>query len=224
MTRFPHLTSRVALAGPLALLSLSALPFARQALESSMSAHMLLQFPLVALCGFVLAGALPERGREHLAKWNAYGIAGLFFTALLLAILMIPRVLDLALVDYRIELAKWLALLLCGAAVRLSWRPAGLLVQGFFLGNTLPMMAVAGQLYEDSPLRLCNAYLLGDQARLGWMLTAIAIAVALAWFAQLVLTLMPRDATAGLPAEGPRPQSKASGSIRRSTASRRMKW
>jgi hypothetical protein len=194
-------TSRRALAGALALLSLLALPPARHALESSMSAHMLVQFPLLALCGFMLAGALPQQGRERVAKWNAYGIAGLFFAAVTLAILMIPRVLDLALVDPRIELAKWLALLLCGAAVRLSWRPAGLLVQGFFLGNTLPMMAVAGQLYEDSPLRLCNAYLLGDQARLGRMLMAIALVVAIAWFAQLVLALMRRDATAGLPAE-----------------------
>ncbi len=196
-----HLTSAHALAGALGLLGLLALPPARHALESSMSAHMLVQFPLLALCGFALAGALPRQGRERLAKWNAYGIAGLFFTAVTLAILMIPRVLDLALVDPRIELAKWLALLLCGAAARLSWPAAGLLVQGFFLGNTLPMMAVAGQLYEDSPLRLCNAYLLGDQTRLGRMLTAIAIAVAIAWFAQLVRALMRRDATAGLPAE-----------------------
>ncbi len=201
MKRLAHFASRYALAGVLALLALLASPPARQALESRMSAHMLVQFPLVALCGFVLAGMLPRRGRERLARWNAYGIAGLFYTAVVLAILMIPRVLDLALVDPRIELAKWLALLLCGAAVRISWRPAGLLVQGFFLGNTLPMTAVAGQLYEDSPLRLCNAYLLGDQARLGRMLTAIAIAVAIAWFAQLVLALMRRDATAGLPVE-----------------------
>lgn len=187
-----------------------------------MSAHMLVQFPLVGLCGFMLAGALPQRGRQCIAKWNAYGIAGLLYTAITLAILMIPRVLDLALVDPRIELAKWLALLTCGAAVRLSWRPAGLLVQGFFLGNTLPMMAVAGQLYEDSPLRLCNAYLLGDQARLGRMLTAIAILVAIAWFAQLVLALMRRDAAAGLPVETA-PSLERYGNLRRSTASRRMK-
>ena len=35
---------------------------------------------------------------------------------------------------------------LAGAALRLSWRPAGLVVQGFFLGNVLPMSAVVGQL------------------------------------------------------------------------------
>jgi hypothetical protein len=196
--RAPHWAAAAALASLLLL----ALPGARQWLESSMSAHMLAQFPLLGLCGFLLAGALPRRWRERLGAWNAYGISGLFATAVALAILMIPRVLDLALVDRRVELAKWLALLLCGAAVRISWRPAGLLVQGFFLGNVLPMMAVAGQLFEDSPIRLCNAYLLDDQARLGRMLTGIAVALALAWLARLALATIRREAAANLPAGG----------------------
>lgn len=196
--RAPHWAAAAALASLLLL----ALPGARQWLESSMSAHMLVQFPLLGLCGFLLAGALPRRWRERLSAWNAYGISGLFATAVALAILMIPRVLDLALVDGRVELVKWLALLLCGAAVRISWRQAGLLVQGFFLGNVLPMMAVAGQLFEDSPVRLCNAYLLDDQARLGRMLTGIAVALALAWLARLVLATIRREAAATLPANG----------------------
>ena len=36
------------------------------------------------------------------------------------------------------------------------------------------MMAVAGQLYADSPVRICNAYLLDDQTRLGEWLIALA--------------------------------------------------
>ena len=46
----------------LAALVLLSLPPARNALESSMSAQMLLQFPLLGLCGFALAGGLPETG------------------------------------------------------------------------------------------------------------------------------------------------------------------
>ena len=53
---------------------------------------------------------------------------------------------------------------LCAAEAR---RPAGLLVQGFFLGNLLPMTAVVGDLVETSPTRVCNAYLLDDQAGRG---------------------------------------------------------
>lgn len=184
-----------------ALLLLLALPAARQFLEASMTRHMLLQFPLLALAGFLLAGALPQRWLVRVNRWNGYGITGLFATALMLAILMIPRVLDLALVDGRIELAKWLALVLCGAALRLSWQPAGLLVQGFFLGNVLPMTAVVGYLFESSPVRVCNAYLLDDQERLGQRIVWITAATGIVWFACLVRTLMRREAAAaaGLP-------------------------
>lgn len=190
-----------------ALWLLLALPATRQFLEASMTRHMLVQFPLLALAGFLLAGALPRRWLARVNRWNGHGITGLFATALMLAILMIPRVLDLALVDGRIELAKWLALVLCGAALRLSWQPAGLLVQGFFLGNVLPMTAVVGYLFESSPLRVCNAYLLDDQERLGQRLIWISAATGLVWFACLVRTLMRREAaaTAGLPS-GQEPQ------------------
>lgn len=164
-----------------------------------MTTHMLVQFPLLALAGFFLAAALPERWRARLNAWNVYGIGGLFGISVILAILMIPRVLDLALIHRWVELLKWLTLLLGGAAARLSWRPSGLLVQGFFLGNVLPMMAMAGNLYENSPARVCNAYLLDDQVRLGQLLVWISAGVGLAWFSRLALTLTQRDAAAVLP-------------------------
>jgi hypothetical protein len=187
----------------LGALGLLALPTARQALESSMSAQMLVQFPLLGLCGFLLAGFRAARWRSRVDRWNGYGISGLFGIALMLALLMIPRLLDLAVVDARIDLCKELALLLGGAALRVSWRPAGLLVQGFFLGNVLPMMAAAGQLYQDSPLRLCNAYLLDDQVRLGRMLVGLSAAIALGWFAHLLLVLMRKEGAVALPPELP---------------------
>lgn len=182
----------------LALLCLLALPAARHWLEAGMSTHMLLQYPLIALAGFLLAAALPSRWLSRLNAWNAHGISGLFAIALILAILMIPRVLDLALVDGRIELAKWLSLLFGGVALRLSWQAAGWLVQGFFLGNVLPMMAVVGYLYESSPVRVCNAYLLDDQARLGQWLVWISAGLALAWFAGLVRSLMKKEDASAL--------------------------
>ena len=115
---------------------------------------------------------------------------------MVLAVLMVPRVLDLALVSAPVEASKCVALLCAGAALRLSWAAAGLVVQGFFLGNMLPMTAVVGQLYIDSPLSLCNAYLLDDQARLGIWLVSFAALLAVAWLTQVAVWSIRRDRAA----------------------------
>ena len=179
LQRLRHLAAPLpqAAAGAALLLVLALAPL-RALLEASMWRHMVLQFPLLLLAGALLAAALPPRARGAVARWNAHGIAGLVGVAGVLAVLMVPRALDLALRDGAIDAAKYAALVLAGAALRLSWRAAGLVVQGFFLGNVLPMTAVVGQLYIDAPLRLCNAYLLDDQARLGnWLVTAAALLI-----------------------------------------------
>ncbi len=195
MTAGPRCTPRTQAALGLALCVLLAWPPLRHALEASMWRHMVLQFPLLMAAGALLAAALPPRARGAVARWNAHGIAGLVLVACVLAVLMVPRVLDLALRDPAIEAAKVAVLLGAGAALRLSWRAAGLVVQGFFLGNMLPMTAVVGQLYIDAPLRLCNAYLLDDQARLGQWLIALAVLLALGWLAQVGWVMARREGT-----------------------------
>lgn len=185
-----------------------ALPAARALLEASMLRHMLLQGPLLLLAGALLAGAAGARARAALARWNAHGISGLLLAAGVLSLLMVPRALDLALVAPPVEAAKFALLVLAGAALRLSWRPAGLLVQAFFLGNLLPMTAVAGQLYADSPVRVCNAYLLDDQARLGEWLIALACACAVLWLAQVARALVLREERGRAPEPTPHLLSK----------------
>jgi hypothetical protein len=165
----------------MALLAALVLSPLRHALESGMSLHMGVQYPALLLAGALLAAAVPLGTRRRLAAWNRLGISGLAACALVLAVLMIPRVLDLALVDLRVEAAKAAALIFAGAVLRPSWRAAGVVVQGFFLGNVLPMTAIVGMLYQDSPLRLCNAYRLDDQQRLGQGLVGFAVVVAVVW-------------------------------------------
>ena len=185
---------RQAAAG-LALLALLAWPPLHQLLQATMWRHMLLQFALWMAAGALLAAALPRRARSAVARCNVHGISGLVLSGVVLAVLMVPRVLDLALRDAAIDLAKCAALLLVGAALRLSWRPAGRVMQAFFLGNLLPMTVVVGQLYLDSPLRLCNAYLLDDQARLGRWLIGLAALAAVAWLVTVGWSLARREAT-----------------------------
>lgn len=181
----------------LLLAAVLALTPARALLEASMLRHMLVQAPLLLLAGALLASAAGPGLRAALARWNALGISGLVAAGAVLGLLMVPRVLDLALAEPAVEAAKFALLLLAGAALALSWRPAGLLVQAFFLGNMLPMTAVAGQLYADSPVRVCNAYLLDDQARLGEWLIALACAAAVLWLAQVARTVVLREERAG---------------------------
>lgn len=178
----------------LVVLALLLVPVLRQWLTASMWRHMALQFPAWMAVGAWLVAGLSPAARARIARWNAYGISGLVGAGIVLAVLMVPRVLDLALVSPSIEAAKCVALLFAGAALRLSWRAAGLVVQGFFLGNVLPMTAVVGQLYADSPLRLCNAYLLDDQARLGHGLVSAAALLAVGWLAQVGWWAVRRDA------------------------------
>ena len=173
----------------LSLLAILLLPPVRHALEASMARHMLVQFPLLLCGGALLVANLSSRTRAFVDRWNAHGISGLVGVSLALAVLMVPRVLDLALIDPVIEIAKCTALVLAGGALRLSWRPAGMVVQAFFLGNVLPMTAVVGQLYIDSPVRVCNAYLLDDQALLGQWLVRAAIVLAALWLMQVARAL-----------------------------------
>ena len=181
----------------LLLAAVLALTPVRALLEASMLRHMLVQAPLLLLAGALLASAAGPGLRAALARWNVLGISGLVAAGAVLGLLMVPRVLDLALAEPAVEAAKFALLLLAGAALALSWRPAGLLVQAFFLGNMLPMTAVAGQLYADSPVRVCNAYLLDDQARLGEWLIALACAAAVLWLAQVARTVVLREERAG---------------------------
>ncbi|HCL86626.1 MAG TPA: hypothetical protein DIC45_09055, partial [Comamonadaceae bacterium] len=112
------------------LLALLALPAVRALLEASMWRHMVLQFPLWMLAGALLACALPVCARAALARCNAHGISGLVGVAMVLAVLMVPRALDLALRSTPAEALKCAALVLAGAALRLSWQAAGRVVQG----------------------------------------------------------------------------------------------
>ena len=169
------------------LLMVMVLPPIRRATEASMTAHMLVQYTALLLAGGLLAQGLPARWQQAVQRWNELGIAGLVGSAIALAVLMVPRVLDLALVDLRVESLKLLALVLTGAALWLSWPRAGTVVQVFFLGNVLPMMAVVGTLYQDAVTRVCNAYRLDDQQDLGLALVWIAVGVLALWLWRLGL-------------------------------------
>lgn len=156
------------------------LPTVRDHLQAHMWSHMMLQLPALAICGALMVGAQTS-ARAHEQSWNAHGMTGLSLCAVVLTLSMVPRVLDMTVTEPGWNACKFMGCTLMGVSWRLSWQQAGLTLQGFFLGNALPMMAVVGYLYQNTPLRVCNVYGLDDQQRTGFLLNITVVVVAAVW-------------------------------------------
>jgi hypothetical protein len=163
------------------LFTVLAMPVARDALERVMALHMLVQIPLLAIAGALGAAALPPSFKTRIAQWNNGGVSGALLGLIVSSWWMVPRALDWSLQSPAMEVIKFVTLpLLVGAPLKLSWGPLGAIGRGFVLANVLPMWAVVGWAYVAAPVRLCNYYLLDQQAMtgVGLMIASLALAVA----------------------------------------------
>ena len=177
------------------LVALLAFTPLRSWLESSMTAHMLVQLPLLLLAGWLLSARFPRALHTWGAKlqsYNAGGAAGLLITAAVTATWMIPRALDLSVTSAAVDAFKFASLLLAGVVLRGSWNRAGAMGQAFFVGNVTWMMAVAGLLLRDAPVRVCTSYLTQDQQYAGTGLLLLGTAIGVRWF--VVFLGLPTDA------------------------------
>ena len=176
------------IAGSVAASLVLASPPARGWLESSMSAQMLLQLPLLAAIGVCSASAIPAAVRGALARWDRWGISGLLLASMTSLVWMLPRALDAAVDDVGVAAAKYATVpLLIGLPLALSWGRAGFVLRGVFLAETIATCFRLGWLYRVSPERLCSNYLLDDQQRLGDWLMLIGAVLFLALMGKLLL-------------------------------------
>ena len=167
-------------AGGLMLIGVLSLPASRRILEAQMATHMLIQIPLLALSGALFASAIRARTQSTLARYNEYGLPGMLVVSFASTYWMLPRALDAALDNPAMEAVKFLSLpLLVGLPLALSWARLGTVGRGFVLANAISMIAVAGWLYRESPVRLCNYYLIDQQILLGDYLLALALLMGL---------------------------------------------
>jgi hypothetical protein len=168
----------------LALWVVLALPPVRHVLEATMTLQMLVQIPLLAVAGRWLAPLLMRRVVDVLSGWNRSGITGIVLVSLTGVLWMLPRMLDAALENPWVALAKFASVpLLIGIPLAISWPRAGFVVRGVWLVEIVAMTFRLGWLYLVSPVRLCSNYLLSDQQQLGKIMLAVGVAICLllAW-------------------------------------------
>lgn len=158
---------------PAVLLILAAVALRGQTIASPVM-HMLVQIPMLALAGWWAA--------------KSYGLASPApVTSLIVAISatafwMLPRSIDAALENAWIDLAKFISIpALIGAQLGSAWDHLHPVLRGFVKAQSLSMLGVLGFLYTHAPVRICNAYLVNDQERLGFGLLYICAALVVLW-------------------------------------------
>lgn len=142
-------------------------------LEKSMARHMGMELPILFMVGW-LAGSRCMSLSTVLAPWNKAGLPGMTWAMLTLSLWMVPSALDYAVLSPLVAMMKVTSLLAAGMLARLSWQPAGLVIQAFFVMNWFWMTFAAGALYLDAPQQLCSVYLVDEQAHAGIAMMAWA--------------------------------------------------
>jgi hypothetical protein len=163
-----------------ALIGALALPAVRNWLERDMVLHMLVQLPLIVVGGMLCADATLRRVFKC-ADWNRLGLTGFIWATMVVVIWMLPKSIDDAVAKPIIEAMKFLSLGIAGFLLRDALTRAPLPLEGFFLGNSVWMMATVGLLYQSSERRLCNAYGLDSQVATGRGLVIFALTIAVVW-------------------------------------------
>ncbi len=168
----------------LALIFLLATPLVRESLEQYMLTHVLIQLPLLVICGMCIADDMVEQTKFTIAyQYSLPLVAIALVTAM---IWMLPRMLDISLEHSSYVWAKFISLpFLLGLPLRLGWRNVGPITKAFIITNILSMLIVLAWLYIEAPTRLCNYYLIDEQHNLGISLIYISGLVSLYWIAKL---------------------------------------
>jgi hypothetical protein len=149
-------------------------------LEATMARHMVIEIPLMFAIGWLAARRAGPAVEKTLARWNAHGISALLYTTAVSMFWMMPIALDRAVLDPAVGIIKVVSIVLAGFSLGFSWYSAELVVQSFFVFNTVSMLLTAGLLYQQAPEQLCSVYLAGQQSAtgeglVGWSLVILAL-------------------------------------------------
>jgi hypothetical protein len=156
------------------------IPVVRHTIESRMLLHMMFEFPCLMASGWA-SGRMLKRAAPAAARALAFvdwqGWVGASLALFVTMAWMIPSALDAALLSTPVAAVKMVSWWLAGLMLAGSWNRLSPEVLLFAAGNAAWMMATAGALYIDAPLRLCASYLLEEQRYTGIALLAAALAI-----------------------------------------------
>ena len=183
-TRLAGIGAAVTLAVAVAL----SLPPLRAVIEQSMAWHMVFQMPLLVLAGWLASRSklpkFPMRARGaicSLASFNQFGLTGFMAAQIIVAYWMLPSAIDRAVVLPAVDALKLLTLFTAGMLLADAFKRAPAVLQLFFMGYWVSMMAWLGIYFATTDLRLCNAYSLQSQINTGWGLLALGATLSVAW-------------------------------------------
>lgn len=144
------------------------IPPIRSYMESIMIIHMLIQLPLLMVVGWFLGKYIVYKAPKVFHAINENGVPGIILIVAITMYWMLPRTLDEALTLPQYEVFKFISLPLAGLLLADSWAKMKEVGQIFIYLNYLSMFALMGWLYLDSPIQICNNYLIMQQKTLGW--------------------------------------------------------
>lgn len=164
----------------LLLFGVLALPPVVNLLESVMIIHMHMQMPMLVIAGFFMGRFFQLQFPRFFDKWNGNGVPGITLFLFLAVYWTIPRMMDDALAYPSIEVFKFISLtFLAGIPLRDSWKRLRSTGKNVVLIILTLLFLGSGWLYIESPVQLCNNYLLIEQITLGWGSVTMAICIAI---------------------------------------------
>jgi hypothetical protein len=168
----------------------------RHFVESQMALHMLVQWPLLVASGWLFSLQVPIKGAwsECFNAIDMHGLLGVTIASCVLTFWMVPAALDWALLADPMRWAKYTTLWLAGLLLGRSVPHLHAVLEVFFTGMWVWMMATVGLIYQSMPQRLCVSYLVDEQRWTGAGLVVSATALGLlgVWRVTFRWTTLPK--------------------------------
>lgn len=165
-------------------------------IEKSLLLHVLFGVPVLIGIGIVFGVYINKYCSQTIDIINYAGIPGIVLATFTIGFWMIPRWLDASINDEYIGLIKYFSLtMLVGLPLSLSWKRLPIIAVGVVKIEFLAMLFRIGWIYEISPVRLCNNYLLFEQQLLGTSFIYIGLILGLIWTLTVFFSTVSHEAS-----------------------------